>query len=343
MRRGGVSIKAGRYAGAFLAAAVILGTSGLRGDEKKPEDIFRKIFYALESTMGITINPSKFQVKLLSGKVMVPSIVLKHPVQGKWAVIKNAEFPLGLLFGTVKASQADVRVGKLDVKLDLGKAKFWDRGTEDGKPMSGAPNLVAGKIRFGSANITLTHGGQAALRIRNAKATLSKVRIPAEAWSRGDAPMGVWAKAELKGGTISLEGSGLEAALKKLSVTFNSEIMTLGTLEIDVPGKGRLTLAGRVDCLGAEPGVYDLSVGVSDFILFPGCPGAGGTLKLKGKKGALKVTGKLTADEIRETTWKRDSCSSAVKLAVGLEQKGKKPGKTGAISGNLCKGKITLK
>jgi hypothetical protein len=336
--------RSGKYAAAFLTAALVLASAGLRGDEKKPDDVFRKIFFALESTMGITINPSKFQVKLLSGKVVVPSIVLKHPVQGTWAVIKNAEFPLGLLFGTVKAEKADVRVGKIDVKLDLGKAKFWDRGTKDGKPMSGAPNLVAGKICFDSANITLTQGGSAALRIKNARATLSKVKIPAEAWSRGDAPMGPWAKAHFKGGTIALDGPGLEADLKKLSVSFNSEIMTLGALEIDVPGRGTLRADGRVDCLGAEPGAYDLSVDVTGFVLSPGSPGsAAGTLKLKGKKGALKVTGKLTADEIRETGWKRDSCSSAVKLAVGLEQKGKKPGKTGSISGNFCKGKISLK
>jgi len=340
-----VTQRAGKYAGILLASALALASAGLRGDEKKPDDIFRKIFYALESTMGITINPSKFQVKLLAGKVTVPSIVLKHPQQGKWAVIKNAEFPLGLLFGTVKAEQADVRVARIDVKLDLGKAKFWDRGTADGKPLSGAPNLTAGKIRFGSANITLTQGGAAALRIKDAKATLSKVKIPAEAWSRGDAPMGVWAKADLKGGTISLDGSGLEAALKKLSLAFNAEIMTLNTLEIDVPGRGALSVTGRVDCLGAEPGVFDLSVGVSDFVLSSGCQGSGaaGTLKLKGKKGAFKVTGKLTADEIKETSWNRDSCSSAVKLAVGLVQKGKKPGKAGSVSGNLCKGKITLK
>lgn len=329
----------------FLAASLALVSVNLRGDEPKPEDLFRKIFHAIEKTMGITINPSKFQVKLLDGKVTVPSIVIKHPVQGTWAVIKNAQFPLGLLFGTVKASDATIRVGRVDVTLDLAKGKFWDQGTSDGKPIPGAPDLVVGKVVFDSANVTVRQGDAPAIVVKNAKASLMKVKIPAEAWSAGSAPGGTWGKVEIKGGTITQEGLGIEAALEELGVSFKAEVLSLRTLTADVPGRGKIAATGKIDCGGGEPRAFDLTFTLDGFKLFQ--DGAGeataGTLKMKGKKGAVKLTGSLETGVQKKKSWKVAGCSSKVKLAIGLVDPAKPKGKAGSITGTLCAGKVTAK
>ena len=329
----------------FLAAALFMVSASLRGDEPKPEDLFRKIFHAIEKTMGITINPSKFQVKLLDGKVAVPSIVIKHPAQGTWAVIKNAQFPLGLLFGTVKAADATIQVGRIDVTLDLAKGKFWDQGTSDGKPIAGAPDLVVGKVVFASANVTVRHGDSPAIVVKNAKASLTKVRIPAEAWSAGSAPGGVWGKVEMKGGTIAQEGLGIEAVLEELGVSFKAEVLSLRTLAADVPGRGKIAATGKIDCGGGEPRAYDLTIALEGFKLFSDGSGAGsaGTLKLKGKKGAVKLTGSLETGVQKKKSWKVAGCTSKVKLAIGLVDPAKPKGKAGSITGTLCAGKVTAK
>jgi hypothetical protein len=330
----------------FLAAALAVVSANLHGDEPKPEDLFRKIFNAIETTMGITINPSKFQVKLLDGKVTVPSIAIKHPVQGTWAVIKNAQFPLGLLFGTVKAADATIRVGRVDVTIDLSKGKFWDQGTSDGRPIPGAPDLVVGKVVFDSANVTVRHGDAPAIVIKNAKASLMKVSIPAEAWSAGNAPGGVWGKLEMKGGTIAQEGLGIEAALEEIGVSFKAGELSLRTLTADVPGRGKIAATGKIDCGGGEPRAYDLTIALDGFKLFPDGAGSAsaGTLKMKGKKGAVKLTGSLeTGVKKQKKSWKVAGCSSKVKLAIGLVDPAKPKGKAGSITGTLCAGKVTAK
>lgn len=334
-------------AAAAVMVVILAAATNIRGDQDIPDELFRKIFYTLEKTMGISVNPGKINVKLISGKVTMPSIVLEHSVQGKWAVIKNAQFPLGLMFGTVKPAGATVQVERLDVKIDLGKGKFWNSSTADGKPIPGSPNLVVGKMNFESVNVTLKHGKSHSLQIKDARATISKVNIPATAWSRGDAPIGVWARATMEGGRIFIEGWNGQADLEKLDVKFNSEILTLGKLLVSLPGRGRIALAGKVDCIGAEPSRYDLSISMEEFKLFPESPEstectASGKLKLKGKKGKLKITGELKADGIMNRQWKYKNCASEVKLDIAVVDTGKEKKKTGSISGSICGGKVAL-
>jgi hypothetical protein len=338
-------MRAGRSIPVVTLAALLFMSSAAGGGKKNPDEIFRQIFYALEKTMGIKISPSGFNISLLAGKVSVPSMVIEHPVQGKFAVLKNIEFPIGLLLGTVKPEQATVQIDRADVVIDLSKGKFWDSGTSDGKPIPGAPDLVAGKIVFKSASVTVRHGGAGAVLVKDTKAALSKVDIPAESWSRGDAPAGTWARASMEGGGISLEGAGLGADLESLEIAFNAEVMSVDKLEMSIPGHGKVALQGKVDCGGGEPGGYDLSVSLESFKLFHDEPvdPAGGALKLKGKKGSMVLKGCLAAGGMKSRTWSRPNCKSGIKLDIKVKKAQSTKKASGSISGNLCSGKISMK
>jgi hypothetical protein len=332
----------------LVAAALVLAAASVGGKDKSdPRDLFREMFRPIEKTMGIRINPGKFKVKLFSGKVGLPSIVVEHPVQGKWAVMKNVEFPLGFFFGTSDPRKNPIAVGDIRVEIDLGRGKFWDRSTPDGKPAAGSPDLVVGKVVFESADIILKHGKGRSIVIEGTRAALMKVRIPAESWSRGDAPEGVWARASMRGGKISLGGAGLEGKLKKLDVKFDSEIFSIQDLAVDVPGRGGIAVRGTVDCKGAEPHRYDLSVALDGFALRPGSSGCGasGVLELEGKKKGFKLRGAVEAGNLEAGSWKLENCSSDVKFDIVVKDPAakKKNKKAGKITGSICKGRIFAK
>ncbi|MFH1435790.1 MAG: hypothetical protein ABIJ56_08760 [Pseudomonadota bacterium] len=329
----------------MLFTAVLLpaaASSGTAGVQPEPNDLFRAAFYPLEKTMGITINPSKLKLSLLTGKVKIPKTVIEHPVQGKFAVIRDIEFPIGLLLETIRPEKAVIQVGSVDVSIDLGNGKFWDSRTSDGKPIPGAPNLKAGAINFKSVNLVMKHGKAGSLRIEGAEASLMDVNIPAADWSRGDAPMGVWAKAKMKGGQISFEGLNVKGSLDKLDMLFNSEVMFLKDLQVTLPGRGRITASGNVDCIGAEPKTYDLSLALDGFkLMSKGAePEASGTLKLAGKKGGLKIKGELKAGKLETMEWQLDDCVTPINLDIRVLEEGSDKKKIGSISGNLCKGNI---
>ena len=327
------------FAAAVLSQAAVSDTAG---DQLKPSDLFRSAFYPLEKTMGITINPSKIKLRLLSGKVKIPQTVIDHPVQGKFAVIRDIEFPIGLLLETIRPEKAVIEVGSLDVGIDLGNGKFWDNGTSDGKPIPGAPNLHAGTINFKSVNLVVKHGKAGVLHIEGAKASLLDVNIPATDWSKGDAPMGVWAKLKMQGGEIFIEGLNAKAVLDKLDLLFNSEVMFLKDLQVTLPGRGKIAASGNVDCIGAEPGTYDLSLALHEFKLMSkgGDHEASGTVKLVGKKGDLKIKGDLKAEKLEAMKWQLDDCRTPIKLDIRVLKEGSDKKKIGSISGNLCKGRI---
>ncbi len=330
----------------LLAAALsAAAASNKAGDHPKPNDLFRAAFYPLEKTMGITINPSKLKLSLLSGKVKIPKTVIEHPVQGKFAVIRDIEFPIGLLLETVKPEKAVIEVGSIDVSIDLGDGKFWDSRTSDGKPIPGAPNLHAGRINFNSINLVMKHGKAGSLRIEGAEGSLMDVNIPAADWSRGDAPMGVWAKAKMKGGQIFFEGLNVKGNLDNLDMLFNSEIMFLKDLRVTLPGRGKIAASGNVDCIGAEPKTYDLSLALDGFKLMTkggdGDNEASGTLKLAGKKGDLKIKGDLKAGNLEAMKWQLNDCGTPIKIDIRVLKEGSDKKKIGSISGNLCKGKVS--
>jgi len=321
----------------LLLAAVLL-------DQKSPEDLFRQLFFPIEKTMGIKISPSKLQVSLLSGKVTVPEIVLEHPVQGKFATLKGIEFPLGFLFGTVQPGDGAIEVQEAVVSLTLSDGKFWDQKTADGKPIPGAPNIMAGKIHFKKATVSVRQGKASPLVLEGTEATISGVKLPATAWSKGDAPAGVWAKLALKGGKAYREGGGAKWALKGLELAFNAEMLQVKDLRVEAEGGGSIAAKGSIDCLGAEPRLFDLTLSLAGWKPFPGDDAfaLGGDLKLSGKKGQLKIGGTVEAAQAVEKSWDRQECNWGIVLDVKVVRAGD-PGKTllGKISGDVCHGKIT--
>jgi len=308
--------------------------------QKSGEEIFRQIFYPLEKSMRITINPSKFQVSLLQGKVTLPKLDVGHPEQGTFARVRNIEFPLGLVLGTVKPGDATITAQEAVFAIDLAKERFWDNGAPEGKPIPGSPDLVSGTIRMLKTDVTIRRGAKGPLSIAGAEATLSGVSIPAASWTKGEAPAGRWARLSMKGGTIALGGALPAASLERLDVSFTGNVLRVEELRLSVPGAGGVKGSGTIACPSGAPGAHDLAFALDAFRLFPSdpaSPAVTGTLALKGKKGALALSGTLAADGLKEASWQRQGCASTVKLkakvVAGTQQM--------LLSGSLCAGKLS--
>jgi hypothetical protein len=309
---------------------------------------FDGLFEPVEKAMGIDIESTKLKLDLMTGRVSIATATITHPTQGAVARATCLAFPFGAIAGTSDPAKARADIDELALGVDFEKDRFWKVSPAGGGPIPGAPALVLGRLGVASGTARLADGEGSTVTLDGFSAEVRKLDVPGETWSKGEVPEARWVEGTLAGGLLALAGFPFAVHVGKARFHFVSKTFHLTRLEGELEGGGKVSISGTVDMSGGRPSGYDLAVELEGaHIDRPDLEAsATGKLALSGKPGKLKLSGRLTLDDVvrlEDAKWSLDACPAAMKLSIVLEPgSGAKAG--GAkLKGTACKGKLVVK